>query len=111
VILLIRYTDAAVVVLRVLNSSIECCCAGVQVLVAESYGGRDEPVDTLVGSLVDVNVAPIFDPLRVKAVPTEGTYQARTPSLACPLWSLRCLVYQQSGGMQSCSRIYASCCL
>lgn len=47
----------------------------VQVVIAESYGGRDEPVDTLVGSLVDINVTPVFDPLRVKAVPTEDTYQ------------------------------------
>ncbi len=48
-----------------------------QVLVAESYGGRDEPVDTLVANLVAVNVVPVFDPLRVKELPTEGTYQAR----------------------------------
>ncbi|CAL8463908.1 g3443 [Coccomyxa elongata] len=46
-----------------------------KVVIAESYGGRDEPVDTLVGSLVDINVTPVFDPLRVKAIPTEDTYQ------------------------------------
>lgn len=45
--------------------------------MAESYGGRDEPVDTLVANLVAVNVVPVFDPLRVKEMPTEGTYQAR----------------------------------
>ena len=45
--------------------------------MAESYGGRDEPVDTLVTNLVAVNVVPVFDPLRVKEMPTEGTYQAR----------------------------------
>ena len=45
--------------------------------MAESYGGRDEPVDTLVANLVAVNVVPVFDPLRVKELPTEGTYQAR----------------------------------
>jgi hypothetical protein len=53
------------------------------VLVAESYGGRDEPVDTLVNNLVAVNVVPVFDALRVKATPTEGTYQAR-PRLHAP---------------------------
>jgi len=55
---------------------------GGQVLVAESYGGRDEPVDTLVNNLVAVNVVPVFDALRVKATPTEGTYQARPRLLA-----------------------------
>lgn len=45
--------------------------------MAESYGGRDEPVDTLVANLVAVNVVPVFNPLRVKEMPTEGTYQAR----------------------------------
>lgn len=54
--------------------------AGEQVIIAESYGGRDEPVDTLVGSLVDINVTPVFDPLRVKAVPTEDIYQVLMPS-------------------------------
>ncbi len=49
-------------------------------IIAESYGGRDEPVDTLVASLVNVNVVPLLDPLRVKAPPTESTYQARTRS-------------------------------
>ena len=48
-----------------------------QVIIAESYGGRDEPVDTLVASLVNINVVPLLDPLRVKATPTESTYQAR----------------------------------
>ena len=46
--------------------------------MAESYGGRDEPVDTLVNNLVAVNVVPVFDALRVKEMPTEGTYQARS---------------------------------
>ena len=44
-------------------------------LIAESYGGRDEPVDALVGNFVDVGLAPAFDPLRVKGTPTEQTYQ------------------------------------
>jgi len=49
-------------------------CAA-QVIVAESYGGRDEPVDALVGNFVDVGLAPPFDALRVKGTPTEQTYQ------------------------------------
>ena len=56
----------------------------LQVLVAESYGGRDEPVDTLVNNLVAVNVVPVFDALRVKEMPTEGTYQARSLAHLAP---------------------------
>lgn len=48
----------------------------LQIVVAESYGGKDEPVDTLVASLVDINVGPIFDPLRVKETPDQAIYQA-----------------------------------
>ena len=44
-------------------------------MIAESYGGRDEPVDALVGNFVDIGLAPPFDPLRVKGTPTEQTYQ------------------------------------
>ncbi|CAL5226217.1 g9058 [Coccomyxa viridis] len=47
-----------------------------KIIVAESYGGKDEPVDTLVASLVDINVSPIFDPLRVKETPDQAIYQA-----------------------------------
>lgn len=43
--------------------------------MAESFGGRDEPVDTLVASLVAVGCVPIMEALRVKEVPTERTYQ------------------------------------
>lgn len=60
----------------------------MQVLVAESYGGRDEPVDTLVNNLVAVNVVPVFDALRVKELPTEGTYQARTSAHCAAACSL-----------------------
>ena len=58
------------------------CSLRVQVVIAESYGGRDEPVDTLVQNLVGIDVVPLIDPLRVKAVPTEATYQvsAQLPS-------------------------------
>ena len=47
----------------------------LQVVIAESYGGKDEPVDTLTGSFVDISVESLIDPLRVKATPTEATYQ------------------------------------
>lgn len=46
-----------------------------KVLVAESYGGDDEPVDALMRSFVDLGVEPAMDPLRVKDTPTEVTYQ------------------------------------
>ena len=45
-------------------------------LIAESFGGKDEPVDALVSNFVDVGLDPVFDPLRVKDIPTESTYQA-----------------------------------
>ena len=48
----------------------------LQIVVAESYGGKDEPVDTLTSSLVDINVSPTFDPLRVKETPNQAIYQA-----------------------------------
>ena len=35
-----------------------------KVVVAESFGGRDEPVDQLVQSLVAAGIEPAFDPLR-----------------------------------------------
>ena len=50
---------------------------GSQVLVAESYGGQDEPVDTLVANLVGVGIEPLTDPLRVKSTPDENLYQVR----------------------------------
>lgn len=49
-------------------------------LIAESYGGKDEPVDTLARTFMDINIAPIVDPLRVKEEPSEATYQVRTRS-------------------------------
>lgn len=34
---------------------LSCCgCAVLQVIVAESYGGNDEPVDSLVANIVGV---------------------------------------------------------
>lgn len=47
----------------------------MQVIVAESYGGRDEPVDTLVSSLVDCGAVLAVEPLRVKDIPSQSQYQ------------------------------------
>ena len=43
--------------------------------MAESYGGKDEPVDGLVTALVAAGVEPLLEPLRVKDEPTEAGYQ------------------------------------
>lgn len=49
--------------------------AGKQpLLIAESYGGDDEPVDTLLQRFVALGVDGL-PPLRVKGEPTEATYQ------------------------------------
>lgn len=45
------------------------------VVVAESYGGDDEPVDTIVQRFVDLGITSPLPPLRVKETPTESTYQ------------------------------------
>ena len=45
-------------------------------IVAESYGGADEPVDTLVASLLGVRVEVLGDALRVKDIPSQQLYQA-----------------------------------
>jgi len=46
-----------------------------KVIIAESYGGRDEPVDSLRSSFVELGVEVLTEPLRVKHAPTEATYQ------------------------------------
>ena len=67
-------SSAAKASLATLFSAID---RSARVVVAESYGGRDEPVDTLVAQLVDAGMQlPPPPPLRVKAEPTEQTYQA-----------------------------------
>ena len=67
-------SSAAKASLATLFSAID---RGARVVVAESYGGRDEPVDTLVAQLVDAGMQlPPPPPLRVKVEPTEQTYQA-----------------------------------
>lgn len=45
-----------------------------QVVVAESYGGRDEPLDSLTAGFVAAGVEPLLD-LRVKEEPSEAVYQ------------------------------------
>ncbi|KAG0587056.1 hypothetical protein KC19_2G137700 [Ceratodon purpureus] len=44
-------------------------------LIAESYGGDDEPVDTLVGRFMGTGNLATLPPIRVKETPTESTYQ------------------------------------
>lgn len=41
----------------------------------ESYGGDDEPIDTLQTKLQDLELKVAFDPIRVKDTPDEGLYQ------------------------------------
>ncbi|GLC40020.1 hypothetical protein PLESTB_001519900 [Pleodorina starrii] len=46
-----------------------------KVVIAESYGGRDEPVDVLAASLVDVGAELLAPALRVKEMPGQSIYQ------------------------------------
>ncbi len=41
----------------------------------ESYGGDDEPIDTLQTKLQDLELKVAFDPIRVKDTPSEALYQ------------------------------------
>ena len=41
----------------------------------ESYGGDDEPIDTLQSKFQDLNLKVAFEPIRVKDTPSEGLYQ------------------------------------
>jgi len=58
-----------------LLSAVKSGPKGQKLMVAESYGGDDEPVDALVKAFVEIGVEPAMDPLRVKETPTESTYQ------------------------------------
>lgn len=60
---------------------------GVQVLIVESYGGRDEPVDTLTNNFVGVGVEPALDAVRIKEVPNEATYQVKTRKKEMQCWN------------------------
>ncbi|KAI8476040.1 MAG: flavoprotein [Monoraphidium minutum] len=48
---------------------------GSKVLVAESYGGKDDPVDTLMAQFQSVGAEVLGDALRVKDLPTQVLYQ------------------------------------
>lgn len=50
-------------------------CHDVQVLIAESFGGQDEPVDVLANNLVDAGAELSCSPLRVKDMPNQALYQ------------------------------------
>jgi flavorubredoxin/flavin reductase (DIM6/NTAB) family NADH-FMN oxidoreductase RutF len=41
----------------------------------ESYGGDDEPIDTLLTRFQDLELQVAFDPIRIKETPHETTYQ------------------------------------
>ena len=41
----------------------------------ESYGGDDEPIDTLHTKLQDLDLTVAFEPIRIKDTPGEATYQ------------------------------------
>eukprot|EP00803_Ostreobium_quekettii_P010288 evm.model.scf_1207.2 EVM.evm.TU.scf_1207.2 scf_1207:3179-9035(+) len=47
----------------------------LKVVICESYGGSDEPVDTLLRAVVNAGVDPIMDPLRIKETPDEALFQ------------------------------------
>ncbi|PNW71243.1 hypothetical protein CHLRE_16g691800v5 [Chlamydomonas reinhardtii] len=49
--------------------------AKTKVVIAESYGGRDEPVDVLAAQLQDVGAELLAPPLRLKDLPAQATYQ------------------------------------
>jgi len=41
----------------------------------ESYGGNDEPIDTLLTKFREIGLTQGFAPIRIKETPTENTYQ------------------------------------
>lgn len=51
------------------------CNKKQKILIGESYGGADEPVDTLAVKFADLGLAEVVPALRVKEDPTEATYQ------------------------------------
>lgn len=65
-------------------------------LIAESYGGKDEPVDTLTNNFIGAGVEPALDPFRVRQVPDEATYQVSSAKPGfVPLQAFcRCSNYQ-----------------
>jgi len=51
------------------------CSSKQKLLIGESYGGADEPVDTLAVKFAGLGLAEVVPALRVKETPTEATYQ------------------------------------
>ncbi|MEL7083184.1 MAG: diflavin flavoprotein [Cyanobacteria bacterium J06597_1] len=57
-------------------STVVAAASNKQVLgLVESYGGDDEPIDTLLTQFREAGLDLGFDPIRVKDTPTEATYQ------------------------------------
>eukprot|EP00798_Chlamydomonas_sp_ICE-L_P012083 gene12083-15193_t len=54
---------------------------GTKIIVAESFGGNDEPVDALVGSFVDANCDMAVDPLRML---TQKDVISKKKKAMCP---------------------------
>ena len=46
-----------------------------KILVCESYGGDDEPVDPLMRKFAEIGLQESQSPLKCQSTPTEGTYQ------------------------------------
>ena len=46
----------------------------------ESYGGNDEPIDTLRRKFIDLGIKEAFSAIRIKETPTDFTYQQFTES-------------------------------
>jgi len=65
-------SSEAKISLAALSSAIK---SGTKVLVAESFGGSDEPVDVLASALVDSGAEVVLSPLRVKDLPQQSLYQ------------------------------------
>jgi hypothetical protein len=51
------------------------CNKKQKIVIAESYGGADEPVDTLAVRFAGLGLQEVVPALRVKNNPTEGVYQ------------------------------------
>eukprot|EP00475_Leptophrys_vorax_P024740 TRINITY_DN34220_c0_g1_i1.p1 TRINITY_DN34220_c0_g1~~TRINITY_DN34220_c0_g1_i1.p1 ORF type:complete len:693 (-),score=42.91 TRINITY_DN34220_c0_g1_i1:347-2314(-) len=61
---------------RLVPTLFACVKPKQSIVLAESYGGDDEPVDTLLRKFMDNGVKTPLPSLRVKDAPTEATYQA-----------------------------------
>eukprot|EP00898_Chlorokybus_atmophyticus_P006844 jgi/Chlat1/7160/Chrsp57S06825 len=58
-----------------LGTLLAACKSKQKVVIAESYGGDDEPVDTLNMKFIGLEVEPACVPLKVTDTPTEADYQ------------------------------------